>query len=135
MKTIPTIQKFTTAMPHTIGVDIPAIKALDMMREFGIRHLPVQNGGKLVGIVTDRDLKLAASFKKADNLTAEDVMSPDPYTVDVDRPLDEVANETAHKYGAAIITQSNGKIVGIFTAVDGLRVLAELLEKNYTPRT
>ncbi|NUM88834.1 MAG: CBS domain-containing protein [Bdellovibrionales bacterium] len=132
MKTMPTIQKFMTAMPHTIGLDISVKKALDMMREFGIRHLPVQDGGKLVGILTDRDLKLAASFQKAEDLTAEDVMSPDPYTVDVDSPLDEVSQEmAAHKYGAAIVTQKNGKIVGIFTAVDGLRVLAEVLEKNY----
>ncbi len=132
MKTMPTIQKYMTAMPHTIGLDIPVKKALDMMREFGIRHLPVQDGGKLVGMLTDRDLKLAASFNKADDLTAEDVMSPDPYMVDVDAHVDEVAKEmAAHKYGAAIVTQQNGKIVGIFTAVDGLRVLAEVLEKNY----
>ena len=134
MKTIPPIQKFMTAMPHTIGSDMPLKKALDMMRDFSIRHLPVQASGSLVGILSDRDVKLAASFKGAEELTVEDVMSPDPYTVDVDAPIDEVATEMAeHKYGSAIVRQANGKIVGIFTATDGLRVLAEVLEKNYKP--
>lgn len=121
-----------TMMPHTVGRDIPIKTALGMMREFSIRHLPVQEGGKLVGILTDRDLKLAASFQGAANLTVEEVMTPDPFTVDPDSSLDRVVTEMAeHKYGCAIIQQSNGKLVGIFTASDALRVLAEILQENY----
>ena len=50
MKQIPKIDKYMTPMPHTIGYDIPLKTALEMMRNHGIRHLPVQKGGKLVGV-------------------------------------------------------------------------------------
>jgi acetoin utilization protein AcuB len=103
-----------------------------MMREHRIRHLPVQDGGKLVGVLTDRDIKLAASFEGSEDLVAEEVMTPDPYTVLPESPADEVAKEMAeHKWGCAIVQQSNGKVVGIFTAVDGMRVLGEMLDAHY----
>ena len=132
MKQMPAIQKFMTTTPHTIGRDIPIQTALSMMREHNIRHLPVQDGGKLVGILTDRDLSLAASFGKPSELKAEDVMTQSPYTVLPEAPLDQVVLEMAeHKYGCAVVKQGNGKVVGIFTAVDALRVLGETLESFY----
>jgi acetoin utilization protein AcuB len=135
MKQMPQIQKFMTPMPHTIGKDIPIKTALSMMRDHQIRHLPVQEGGRLVGILTDRDVKLAASFKGAQDLKVEEVMSPDPFTISPEVSLDYVVLEMAkHKYGSAVIAQGNGKIVGIFTAVDALRVLGETLEAFYTVR-
>lgn len=132
MKQMPQIQKYMTSMPHTIGKDIPLKTALNMMRDNRIRHLPVEAGGKLVGVLTDRDLKLATSFAGAQELKVEEVMTPDPYTVAPDAPMDHVALEMAeHKYGCAIVQQSNGKVVGIFTATDGLRVLGESLTQFY----
>jgi acetoin utilization protein AcuB len=132
MKAMPMIQKFMTPMPHTVGRDIPIKTAVTMMREHRIRHLPVQDGGKLVGVLTDRDIKLAASFEGSEDLVAEEVMTPDPYTVSPETPADQVAKEMAeHKWGCAIVQQSNGKVVGIFTAVDGMRVLAEMFDAHY----
>jgi acetoin utilization protein AcuB len=132
MKAMPKVQKFMTALPHTIGSDIPVKKAMELMREFRIRHLPVQKGGQLVGVVSERDIRLARSFQGPGELAVEDVMSADPYVVSPEAGLDEVASEMAtHKYGCAIVVQSNGKIVGIFTDNDALRVLAETLRGNY----
>jgi len=134
MKQMPQIQKFMTPMPHTIGQDIPLKTALSMMREHRFRHLPVQDGGKLVGILTDRDVKLAASFAGAAELTVSDVMTPDPFTVGPETSLDFVVLEMAeHKYGCAVIEQGNGKVVGIFTATDALRVLGEQLGMSFRP--
>lgn len=132
MKQAPRIDKYMTAMPHTIGKDIPIKKALEMMREHQIRHLPVYDGGKLVGVVTDRDIKLASSFKHSGELVAEDVMTPDPYTVKPDAPLGTVVSEMAeHKYGCAIVVQDNAKVVGIFTTVDGFVVLGGMIKEHY----
>src|SRR4051794_4206584 len=104
MKSVPQIQKYMTAMPHTIGKDIPIGKALEMMREYRIRHLPVQDGGELVGLITDRDVKLASSFQQSASLVAEDVMTPEPYTATPEAPLDQVVFEMAeHKYGCAVV--------------------------------
>lgn len=135
MKAMPQVQKFMTPNPHTIGHDMSLRTALSVMREYRIRHLPVQNGGKLVGILTDRDLKLAGSFGDAGTMKVEEIMSPDVYTVTPESPLDRVVHEMAsHKYGSAIIQQENGKVVGIFTAVDGLQVLGETLQNFYRSR-
>lgn len=132
MKQMPPVHKYMTALPHTIGNDIPIKTALELMRENRIRHLPVQKGGKLVGMLTDRDVKFAASFSGSEEFKAEDVMTPDPFTAGPDMPLDKVVLQMAeHKYGSAVIVQPNGKVVGIFTAVDGLRVLAETLSQFY----
>ena len=132
MKQIPKVDKYMVPMPHTIGHDITIEKALGMMRDHKIRHLPVQDAGKLVGVLSDRDIKLAASFANSGELHVEDVMTPDPYTVKPQASMDTVVMEMAeHKYGCAIIVQDNGKVVGIFTATDGLRVLGDLLHQNY----
>jgi acetoin utilization protein AcuB len=135
MKAIPKIMKYMTPMPHTVGSDISLKKAYELMRENRIRHLPVQHGGKLLGVLTDRDVKLASSFKGSDEFKVEDVMTPEPYTVHPDSNLDEVVLEMAeHKYGCAVVMQDNGKVVGIFTATDGLRVLGEVIKQNYALR-
>jgi acetoin utilization protein AcuB len=132
MKQMPLIQKYMTAMPHTIGSDIPINTAQAMMREHQIRHLPVQEGGKLVGVVTDRDVKLASTFTGTKPLIVEDVMKDHPYTASPETPLNTVVTEmAAGKYGCAIIQQGNGKVVGIFTAVDALNVLADTLGAFY----
>ena len=113
---------------------MPIKKAAEMMQEFRIRHLPVQKGGALVGVITDRDIKLARSFEEAGtgDSKVEDVMSPDPFTASPEAALDEVVLEMAeHKYGCAIIQQQNGKVVGIFTDNDGLRILGEIVRQNY----
>jgi acetoin utilization protein AcuB len=123
-------------MPHTLGEDIPLKVAMNLMRDQRIRHLPIQTAGKLVGILTDRDVKLASSLvtsaTELEKLVAGDIMTPDPYTVAPETPLNDVVLKMAeHKYGCAIIQQGNGKVVGIFTATDALRVLGEQLEQHY----
>jgi acetoin utilization protein AcuB len=100
------------------------------MRTSRIRHLPVLEGGQLVGMLTHRDLVLIESLKDVDpkKVTVEDAMSTEVYTVSPDAPLDEVVREMAEKkYGSAVVIQ-NHKVVGIFTTVDACRTLAELLD-------
>lgn len=128
-KPIPTIQKYMTTQPHSIGVDQPMAAAHRVMREHGFRHLPVLSGGRLVGLLSDRDLNLIETLRDVDpsKVTVEEAMSNDPYTVEPDAPLDEVVATMAdRKYGCAVIVQ-NGKLVGIFTTVDVCRAFAELL--------
>lgn len=132
MKVMPKIQKYMTPMPHTVGIDMQVSKAWEMMKEHRIRHLPVLDGGKLKGMLSDRDIKLAASFTGGDKLKVEEVMTPDPYTVSPDAALDEVVREMASKkYGSAIVAQDNGKVVGIFTEIDVMTTLDEVLRGNF----
>lgn len=128
-KPIPSVQKYMTTNPHTIGADQTLTHAHDVLREHKIRHLPVLRGGRLAGIITQRDIALVEGLRDVDPnlILVEDAMNQDIYTVTPDAPLDEVVSEmAAHKYGSAVVLQ-NSKVVGIFTAVDVCTTLAELL--------
>jgi acetoin utilization protein AcuB len=128
-KSIPTIQKYMTTLPHSIGSDQTIATASLMMNDHRIRHLPVLRGGRLLGILTDRDIKLIETFRDVDptKITVEEAMTEQPYSVSPEAPLDEVVETmAANKYGSAVIMQ-NQKVVGIFTTVDACEALAQLL--------
>jgi len=133
-KAIPHIEKYMTPGPHSIGLEQPLVQAHKLMREHHIRHLPVLHGGKLVGVITDRDLHIIETLRDVapDKVTVEEAMTPTVYTVSPHAPLDEVVREMAqHKYGCAMV-EDNGKVVGVFTTVDAMRAFAELLETRLT---
>ncbi|MBK6690498.1 MAG: CBS domain-containing protein [Deltaproteobacteria bacterium] len=118
-----------TTSPHTIGKDQSLAHAHAILKEHRIRHLPVLDGGALVGMLTERDLALIESLSSVDpsGLHVEDAMTPLPFSVHPDSPLDQVAQEMAEKrYGSAVVV-ANNKVVGIFTAVDAMTALADLL--------
>lgn len=128
-KPIPTIQKYMSTSPHSITIDQPLKKASALMREHSIRHLPVLDGSKLVGMITERDISLLESMVDLDpaKVTVEDAMSSGVYSVSPDAPLDEVvATMGEHKYGSVVVMQ-NDKVVGIFTTVDVCRAFSALL--------
>jgi acetoin utilization protein AcuB len=127
-KPIPTIQKYMTTAPHSIGSEQTIARASEVMKEHQVRHLPVLHGGKLMGILSDRDIRLIESIDDdASGLAVSEAMTEEPYTVEPDAPLDEVVAEMAEKkYGSAVIMQNN-KVVGIFTTVDACQALSELL--------
>ncbi|AUX27851.1 XRE family transcriptional regulator [Sorangium cellulosum] len=129
-KAIPTVKRYMTASPHTIGLAQNLAHAHKVMREHRIRHLPVLDGGALVGVISERDLHLVETLRDVDpeKVAVEEAMTPVVYTISPDARLDEVSREMAeHKYGSAIVIE-RGKVVGVFTTTDGMRALAELLE-------
>jgi acetoin utilization protein AcuB len=132
MKPIPTISKFMTTSPHSIDAGQTLARAEAVMREHHIRHLPVLRGGKLAGVVTDRDMHLVESLKDVDPrlVKVEDAMSDSVYAVAPEAPLDEVVGEMGgRKYGSVVVMQ-NEKVVGIFTTVDVCRAFADLLHSR-----
>ena len=131
-KAIPTVQKYMTTSPHTVGSDQTLSHAHAVLKEHEIRHLPVLRGGKLVGMITERDLALVETLKDVDPavITVDDAMSPGVYTVSPDAPIDEVVEEMASKkYGSAVVVQNN-KVVGIFTTVDVCSAFSALLHSR-----
>lgn len=125
----PTIRSYMTPSPHTIGKDQTLERASVVMRTHDIRHLPVLEGGKLLGILSNRDVYLIETLQDVDpaKVTVEEAMSAEPYAVAPDTPLADVVREMiAHKYGAAVVMQGR-EVVGIFTTIDALRALADRL--------
>lgn len=122
------VEQHMTVSPVVIGSDRTLSDAHRTMREHGIRHLPVVDGGRLVGLVSQRDLYLAETLRGVDPETdaVREAMSADPYTVAPGAPLDEVAATMAErKLGSAVVVD-RGSVIGLFTTVDALRALADL---------
>ncbi len=130
MKSIPTIDKYMTSAPTTIGAEQSLEKASKLMHEHRFRHLPVLKGGQLVGILSDRDIKMVTSLKDVDpeKVTVEEALSSDPFSVSPKATLNDVCSQMAeHKYGSVLVID-NHKLVGIFTWVDALYAFQELLD-------
>jgi acetoin utilization protein AcuB len=123
------IENFMTRSVHTIGTKSPLVEAHRMMNDHGIRHLPVLEGGRLVGMLSQRDLHLIETLRDVDpkEVIVEEAMSQDAYTVTPEMPLGAVAREMgAHKYGSAVIIRG-AQVLGIFTTTDALKALDTVL--------
>jgi acetoin utilization protein AcuB len=123
------IEHFMTPHPHTIRRDQTLSAAHAQMRALGARHLPVLDGGRLVGILSQRDLFFVETLRDVDpaKVLVEDAMSPDVYVVPPEKPLGEVAaHMVERKYGCAVIARGS-HLLGIFTTNDALRVLSSIL--------
>ena len=100
-----------------------------LMRQHNIRHLPVVSGHRLVGAVSQRDLAIMESLADVDpnEVPVEDAMTADVYTASPDAPLRDVASEmVSRKLGSAVI-MDGAKVVGMFTTIDALQALVQVL--------
>jgi acetoin utilization protein AcuB len=123
------IYKFMSVCTQTIGREQSLSRAHALMREHHVRHLPVVDGGILVGILSDGDLRFAEALRDLDTsrVRVEEVMTKEPYFVAPSAPLGEVAAQMAeHRYGCAVV-MDGAKIAGIFTTTDALRALAVVI--------
>ena len=132
MKRNPQVIAFMTPFPYSIEIDAPLGLARRMMREGQFRHLPVTSGGEIVGIVSDRDIKLLLGpdigSPNERELKVRDAYVDKPCVVPASTPVAAVARTMAeHHIGSAIVTK-NDKLVGIFTVTDACRALAQVLE-------
>ncbi len=122
----------------SVSPDAAINDVLAMFRKEHIRRAPVMKGGKLVGIVSERDL-LNASPSPVTTLsvwemnyliskvTVSRVMSKKVITVDQDTPIEEAARIMADKKIGGVPVVSAGKVVGIITETDLFKILLELM--------
>jgi acetoin utilization protein AcuB len=122
----------------SVSPDDPINEVLAMFRNEHIRRAPVMTGGKLVGIVSDRDL-LNASPSSATTLSVwelnyliskvkvKDVMTKKVITVDAEIPIEEAARIMADKKIGGLPVMSSDKVVGMITETDLFKILLELM--------
>jgi acetoin utilization protein AcuB len=122
----------------SVSPEEPINEVLAMFRKEHIRRAPVMKEGKLVGIVSERDL-LNASPSSATTLSVwelnyliskvrvKDVMSKKVITVDKDTPIEEAARIMADKKIGGLPVTSGEKVVGIITETDLFKVFLELM--------
>jgi acetoin utilization protein AcuB len=123
-----TVEQYMSRNPATVGKDEPLVAAHRIMQSNRIRHLPVLHQGRLVGVVSERDLYLLETVKNVDprREPVEEAMTAFPFTVPPEASLTEVAGQMLkHRYGSALVVQE-GNLVGIFTRADALRALTEM---------
>lgn len=118
-----------TPAPYTILQSTPLVVAHRMMNEHRVRHLPVVESGKLVGMLSQRDLYFLETIQgvKIEMDRVEEAMTTDAWAVKPDQSVLDVMRTMARKrYGCAVVIDKS-KVVGIFTTTDALRLCAGAL--------
>jgi acetoin utilization protein AcuB len=122
----------------SISPDMPIVDALSLLKREHIRRAPVVKDGKLVGIVSDKDL-LNASPSPVSSLsiwemnyllskiTISEVMTKNVLTVSEDTPIEEAARIMADNKIGGLPVMRDGHVVGIITETDLFKVFLELL--------
>jgi acetoin utilization protein AcuB len=132
------VREWMTEDPQTVASETPVMEAMQAMREGGYRRLPVVDGGRLVGIVTDRDLKEATpssattlsvyelNFLLA-RMKVREVMSAPVVTVRGDDPIERAALAMEEHRVSGLPVLVDGELAGILTITDLLRAFVGFL--------
>lgn len=137
----PTVREYMTPNPITIDVTTTVVKADRIMRENGIRHLPVLNENILVGIVTLSDiletspsdtswLSISEPNYLLATLPVEELMTPDPVTIAPDDTVLEAADLMfQHDIGSLPVIE-NDNVIGIITETDIFHLVVRMLAEQ-----
>ncbi len=124
--------------PVTMSEDTSMIKAIHIMREHRFRRIPVVAGGKLVGMVTDRDLKEASPSKATTldvhelyyllaELQVQEIMSRNPISVSQDDTVEHAAQiMLEHTISGLPVVDEEDRVVGIITQSDVFRAFMHI---------
>lgn len=131
---MPPVAVAMTPFPYSVDAGEPLERVEALMREHGVRHIPVKEGGRVTGIISERDLRAVrnpALGVDPRSLLAKDVLVADPYVADLHTPLHEVLHVMAdRKLGSALVVKE-GRLVGIVSVTDVCRMLAKVLEARF----
>lgn len=136
-----TTNDLMTIDPVVIAPTASLREVVALMNKHGVRQVLVVDHDQLVGVLTDRDLRLAvnspllssapeARIEMLDTFTADSCMTRNPMTVTPQTPIHEVARLMAdHKFGAFPVI-ADGKLAGIITVTDLLNQMALIPEPD-----
>lgn len=122
----------------TIPPDMPVVDALNLMKREHIRRTPVVKEGKMVGIVSDKDLLYASPSPVTSlsvweinyllsKITVKDVMTSQVITVTEDTPIEEAARIMADNKIGGLPVMHGEHVVGIITETDLFKLFLELM--------
>ena len=109
----------------TIGPDTPCEKARRLMEDHHIRHLPVVESGRLIGMVSDRDVRSASVHTAA---VARQIMSQDPLTVRPDTRVEHAGRLMLDARIGSLPVVHGGTLAGIVTYTDLLNAFVHVIE-------
>ena len=125
------VDEYTSPTLVTIDPSESLDRAVELMQENGIRHLPVVEHQKVLGVVSERDLLLHVGKDWTTMMTVGDIMSVDVLSVHMHDNLGEVAYQLVNeKVGSAIVLDDDESLYGIFTTTDALNALVEVTNEQ-----
>jgi acetoin utilization protein AcuB len=138
---VPKVRDYMTPKPVTLGVDHSLLDAALMLRQSNLRHIPILEEGRLVGLLSDRDVARAAPsllsplVQEEYNRVFEEtplakVMTRNPFSITPDAPLAEAVGLLSTKRLGCLPVLEEGKLVGIITVSDMLRALQDLITQG-----
>jgi CBS domain-containing protein len=115
-----TVRETMTPPPTTVGPDVPVAEAARMMRSEDVGSLPVVDGERLVGVVTDRDIttRVVAEGKDPESTPVQEIHSTDPVTAEPEQDLAEVLEAMARHQVRRVPVVDDGRLVGILAQAD-----------------
>lgn len=132
------VKGWMTSDVMTIDEDTSMMKASQIMKENNIRRLPVMHKGKLVGMITDRDIKEASPSKATtldvhelyyllSELKVKDIMSKNVFSIGLEETVEKAAVKMLeHRISGLPVVNDKGKVVGVITQGDIFKVLVSL---------
>lgn len=129
---MPTLSRFMSRNPVTIVRTASMAEAHRLMREHRIRHLPVMDGARVVGVVSMRDLHLLETLPGIvpEEVPVEDAMSPEVFVASESAEIVDILDRMAEGRLGSVVISEQGRVTGIFTTVDALRALAQILRRE-----
>lgn len=124
------VKECMTKDPVTCSPEEDVRVVFGRLTDLKIRQAPVLEGGKLIGIVTDRDIRMAVvETVSGQGLTVRSVMTLKPVTVAEDAPLREAAGLLSkNKFNALPVLSAAGELAGVLTTTDVLNGLVRALD-------
>ena len=122
------VEEWMVKDPIVVTLDQKVQDCVDLMREHSIRHLPVVEKQRLVGLVTESDLREVFLASLVEDLTIAGVMITEPMTVTPDAEIEDAAKLIYyHKIGGLPVVDDYGQVVGIITVADLVEAFIELM--------
>ncbi len=121
------VKQYMTPDPVTISRDASVEDAIRLLKTNFIRHLPVVDNDKLVGWLTDANLRGALFPSMLEEITIEDIMIHDPIAVDASESIEVAARMLVENRIGGMPVVEKGKLVGVITVVDLLNAFLEVL--------
>ena len=118
------IRELMTESPRTVSSDATVVEAARVMRDDDVGLVPVVDGDRLVGTVTDRDIaiRLVAEERDPSSTTVREIASTDLVTIDPEQELGEALRLMAqHQVRRLPVVEEDGRLVGIVAQADVAR--------------
>lgn len=127
---MPAIDRYMTREPYSVTSTDTLERVRNLMTMHAIRHLPVIDGGRLVGVIAERDVAAIERIPGVDLARIEVArLMGKPLAVWGETPLDEVSELMTTRKADCVVVQGGHGVAGIFTATDALTALTDLLRR------